>query len=168
MPRPETAPDAPPNVPRNDSTSIWNILYSPFRAIEWTLKLPMRAWDALFHDVTGLRHAKWLLHPASLLAISGGLAAGYHNDWFRRLNFTIPGTPAVPGFPNSSISPTGVPLGDWLDTGGRTVSLGAQNFYNWGRTYLPATMGGLENMQGGMTRSGTQMEPWQLGSPPGD
>lgn len=166
---PREGSDGAPDISRGDSTSTWSILWkAPLRAIEGTLKLPMNAWNYLFHDVPLVRHAKWLLHPATLLAIAGGLAAGYHNDWFRRLNFSLPGAGPVPGFPSTEVSPTAVPLGDWLDSGGRTVSLGAQNFYNWGRTYLPANMGGLESMQGGTTRSGTLMEPWQLGSPPGD
>lgn len=152
MAAPETVNEIPLDVSKDDRKSIWNLLKAPFRAVGYVAKLPFKAWEHLFDDVPLLGKAKWLLHPATLLAIGGGLAAGYHHNVFDNLNFSVGGRQ--------------IAAGDALNTAGQTVSLGAQNFYNWGRSMLPNwAPGSVPEMAGPYSRTGSQLQPWEMFPP---
>lgn len=97
-----------PEIARKDRGLIGNIMYFP---------------QALITSITGDngllgRTASFLTNPW-LLAPLLTLAGGYHVGMFSKLGELLPSTQGV-----SNV----------LDEGGRRVSFGAQNFWNWMRT----------------------------------
>lgn len=128
---------------------LGSLAATPFRWLYKALALPGKLLGTVADQVGLGWLARTVVNP---LTVAGGLlAGGYHTGLFNNLNTSLGGVP--------------LNFGDYLNYGGQTASVGAQNFWNVIQRDAPVVGTGTDNTIYGQREGQTFMPGWNIHDP---